>query len=646
MISKILVANRGEIARRVFRTCRELGIATVAVYSDPDRDEPHALEADEAVALPGSSPTETYLDIASILSAAKATGADAIHPGYGFLSENPDFAAAVVANGLTWIGPDPETIERMGSKVRAKRIMEEAGVPVLPSMELAGSSTLESAGLAMGFPVLVKASMGGGGKGMRLVHTREELLEAVHAAEGEALRSFGDGTVFLERYLDAARHIEAQIFGDRRGNVVFLHERECSIQRRHQKIIEEAPSPALDQASRDRLGAIAVDAGRAVGYVGAGTVEFLYQDDRFHFLEMNTRLQVEHPVTEMITGLDLVRLQIEVADGGAVPDVPPISGHAVEARLYAEDPSTFLPTSGRFDRFEFDPAPGIRVDSGVETGSEVSIHYDPMVAKVVAHGATRETAIAHLVAALRGARLHGPTTNRALLIGVLEHPEFAAGMTDIRFLERNEPAQLTSAAAAGNLESIAAMAAALSDQAEVRSSARVLTSLPSGWRNSPGVLHRRGYLGAEGPHDVGYRMTRAGVALDGEHAPVVVDLSPDSVTLAIDGIETEFRISRYDRIRWVDSALGSARLEESPRFDESGPEEVKGSLHAPMPGVILRVDIGVGDQVTEGQVLMVLEAMKMEHSLRAPHSGTVAEIRHLQGDQVSGGETLIVIEGA
>jgi acetyl/propionyl-CoA carboxylase alpha subunit len=339
MISKVLVANRGEIARRIFRTCRDMGISTVAVYSDADLDEPHMQEADQAVLLPGTAPADTYLNITAIMAAAKATDSDAIHPGYGFLSENAAFAREVIGAGLTWIGPPPEAMEVMGSKLAAKKLMDQVGVPTLPSFDLEGLSSMRSSAIALGFPVLVKASAGGGGKGMRVVGSEDELPDAIESAEREAKSAFGDGTVFLEKYLTAPRHVEIQVFGDSAGKVISLHERECSIQRRHQKIIEEAPSPALDPATRQAMGDAAVSAAKAVGYVGAGTVEFLYQDGEFFFLEMNTRLQVEHPVTEMVTGLDLVRLQIEIADGMGLPDRGPrIEGHAIEARLYAEDP--------------------------------------------------------------------------------------------------------------------------------------------------------------------------------------------------------------------------------------------------------------------------------------------------------------------
>jgi len=442
---KLLIANRGEIARRIQRTAREMGIATVAVFSEPDRDAPFVREADEAVALGGASPAESYLRIEAIMDAARRTGADAVHPGYGFLSENAALAAACRDGELTFVGPPPEVVAAMGSKLEAKRRMQHAGVPQLPSRELRdGASAAELARLAgeLGLPVVVKASAGGGGRGMRVVHSAAELGEAVASARREALSAFGDDTVYLERYLEAARHIEVQIFGDAHGRVIHLYERECSIQRRHQKIIEESPSTAITPVLSQKIRAAAVAAGEAIGYRNAGTVEFLLTPaGEFFFLEVNTRLQVEHPVTECVTGLDLVRLQIEVARGGALPaqeEVPTPRGHAIEARLYAEDPrSGFAPSTGTFHRFAFTLGSGLRLDSGVEDGSEVSVHYDPMLAKVIAWAPTRAEAAAKLANTLARAHLHGPHTIRDLLVRILRHPEFIAGATDTHFLQRH-----------------------------------------------------------------------------------------------------------------------------------------------------------------------------------------------------------------
>jgi len=661
-VAKILVANRGEIARRVFRTCREMGISTVAVYSEPDAGEPHAREADEAVLLPGAEAADTYLNIEAVLDAAERAGAGAVHPGYGFLAERADFARAVTEAGLTWIGPSPESIEIMGSKPASKALMKSAGVPTLESVEPEGfadvggdveaaaadveaaAAAVEAAAASIGYPLMVKASAGGGGKGMRVVEGPDLLLEAVEGARREAAAAFGDGSVFLERYLDSPRHVEIQVVGDTHGNVISLYERECSIQRRHQKIIEESPSPAVGERLRPEMGKAAVKAAKAVGYVGAGTVEFLVQEGEFHFLEMNTRLQVEHPVTEMVTGLDLVRLQIEVADGAVLGDeIPPIDGHAIEARLCAEDPlNNFLPVTGGFDKVWFPERVGLRVDSGVEAGSTVSVHYDPMIAKVITHAPTRDRAAAALSSALRRAHIHGSTTNRALLVRVLEHPEFLLGKTDTGFLDRHGAARLGRPLLDAEGERRAAAACALADQALERASARALPTISSGWRNSPSALQHRAFDGRHGRHDVRYSADAFRDEALGE--VVVVAASAGWVVLSVDGVEHRFDVARYGDLRFVDSDEGPARLVEAPRFPAAEAEGDEGALHAPMPGKVVSVGAGVGDAVTEGQVLVVLEAMKMEHALRAPHAGTVTAVRREAGDQVEADEVLVVID--
>ncbi len=646
-ISKILVANRGEIARRVFRTCQKMEISTVAVYSEPDATEPHAVEADEAVLLSGAAPADTYLNIEAVLAAAKETGADAIHPGYGFLAENSTFARAVTDSGITWIGPSPESIEIMGSKIESKRLMDQIGVPVLPSVEIQEGPSVGRAAAAIEFPVLVKASAGGGGKGMRIVSRPNDLAEAIESARREAAGAFGDDTLFLEKYLEAPRHIEIQVFGDTHGTVVSLFERECSIQRRHQKIIEESPSPGIKDAVREAMGEAAVEAAQAVEYVGAGTVEFLYQDDQFFFLEMNTRLQVEHPVTEMVTGVDLVRMQIEIAGGGALDEQPPRrSGHAIEARLYAEDPlNDFLPVTGRFHTFWFGEAEGLRVDSGIANGSEVSVHYDPMIAKVIAHGATRADAADRLASALRRAHIHGSMTNRALLVRVLESDEFLLGQTDTHFLERHDLENLARPLASERDEGLAAIAAALTDQAHERANAGVLPTIPSGWRNSLSQLQRRSYLGNHGEHDVAYSLGPSGFDAVGIGSIRVIEVHAEKASFTVDRDEHHYEVARYGDERFIDSASGPARLVATPRFPSIGPDEDVGSLHSPMPGQLIRVEVTVGDDVVEGQVLVVLEAMKMEHTLRSPHDGTVTEVRHDAGDQVEADAILVVVEG-
>ena len=492
-ISKLLIANRGEIARRITRTARAMDIATVAVHSDPDHDAPHVHEADESVALPGSTPRDTYLNIPAIIRAAQVTGADAIHPGYGFLSENAKFARACAEAGLVFVGPTPEVIESMGSKLAAKDLMARAGVPILPGATIDSIEDVPGAVERVGLPVLVKAAFGGGGRGMRVVRTPEE---AVEAAQREASSAFGNGTVFLERYLETPRHIEVQIFGDSHGNVIHLFERECSVQRLYQKIVEEAPSPVVDEALRHELGDVAVRAAQAMGYVGAGTVEFVMDTDRsFYFLEVNTRLQVEHPVTEMITGLDLVELQLRIARGEIMPESATnatIHGHAIEVRLYAEDvPAGYLPVSGDLTRFEIPPVDGLRVDSGYEGGSHVSTFYDAMLAKVISWAPDRTAAAETLAKALSAARLHGPTTNRDLLVRILRHPEFLAGDTDTAFLTRNDGAAL--GAPLVDDHSMHALAAALAAQAPRREHARVQSTVTTGFRNVPTMLQQTKY---------------------------------------------------------------------------------------------------------------------------------------------------------
>ncbi|MBD0323085.1 MAG: acetyl/propionyl-CoA carboxylase subunit alpha, partial [Aldersonia sp.] len=559
MISTVLVANRGEIARRVFATCRRMGLGTVAVFSDADADAPHVAEADAAVRLPGNAAADTYLRADLVIAAARSAGADAIHPGYGFLSENAQFARAVLDAGLVWVGPPVAAIESMGSKVEAKKLMDAAGVPVLAELDPAEVTQAD-------LPVLVKASAGGGGRGMRVVRTLAELPEQLAAARREAESAFGDPTVFCERYLETGRHIEVQVMADRHDTVWAVGERECSIQRRHQKVIEEAPSPLVERVPgmRERLFDAARLAAGAIGYEGAGTVEFLDDNDgSVYFLEMNTRLQVEHPVTECTTGLDLVRLQLQVADGYRLPAEPPsMRGHSIEARLYAEDPAHgWRPQSGKVHRaditgtanaFTVLTEPGVRVDSGVADGSVVSVFYDPMLAKVIAYGETRDEAARMLAGALTGARIHGLVTNRDLLVNVLRHPAFLAGDTDTAFFDRHGLDALARALVSEPDEVLSAVAAALADVAANRAVAQVVRALPSGWRNVPGELQRKIYEGPSGAvREVRYRHTRSGVRVDG-HDITVVTAAPDLVVLDMVGLRRRFDIARYGSLVCVD----------------------------------------------------------------------------------------------
>jgi acetyl/propionyl-CoA carboxylase alpha subunit len=647
MITRLLVANRGEIARRIFRTAREMGLATVAVYSDADAAMPFVREADHAVRLPGVSPGDTYLRGDLLLEAAQRSGADAIHPGYGFLSENADFARAVIAAGLTWVGPPADAIEAMGSKLGAKRMMRDAGVPTLPWAE-----NVDDAG-EVGFPLLVKASAGGGGRGMRVVREATELADAVAAASREAAAAFGDATVFLERYLDAPRHIEVQVFADQHGNLVSLFERECSIQRRHQKIVEEAPSPFVDAELRSRLGEAAIAAAKAVGYVGAGTVEFVMTaDGSYAFLEMNTRLQVEHPVTELITGLDLVRLQLMVAAGEALPPAalsPSLHGHAIEVRLYAEDAANgFLPATGTLRSFAVPD--GVRVDAGVESGSEVSPYYDAMIAKVIAHAPLRSEAAARLARALEASRVHGVTTNRDLLVRILREPEFLAGGTDTGYLDRHDPADLGRPLLAPDADLPHVVAAALAMQVVNRARARVWANLPSGWRNNPAIPQRLTLRAGENERTVEYRLGRAGeitMAVDGQPADVIMHSAADHlIDATVDGVRRRYDVVIPPDITFidVDSALGSSSYLVAPRFADPADQVVAGSLVAPMPGSVVRVLVNAGANVRKGDPLVVLEAMKMEHTVASPADGTVVEIRVEAGKQVDAGSVLAVVE--
>jgi propionyl-CoA carboxylase alpha chain len=645
-IHSVLVANRGEIARRVFATCRRRGLATVAVFSDADAGSPHVRDADSAVRLPGSAPAETYLRGDLVIAAARRTGADAIHPGYGFLAENAGVARSVRDAGLTWIGPDPETIEVMGSKVGSKHRMAAAGVPVLGLLDPA---TITDADL----PVLVKASAGGGGRGMRIVRTLADLPDAVASAAREAAAAFGDPTVFCERYLAAGHHVEVQILADAHGTVWALGERECSLQRRHQKVIEEAPAPLVDRIGGDlrkRLLAAGRDAAAAVGYLGAGTVEFLADDHGdFWFLEMNTRLQVEHPVTEGVTGTDLVGLQLDIAAGRPLTGTEPVmTGHAIEARLYAEDPADdWRPQTGTvvtFDvpgvtaRFGRSGLDGIRLDSGVENGSVVGTHYDAMLAKVVAYASTRAAAARQLAAVLGRTRVHGVTTNRDLLVASLLHPEFLAGTAGTGFYTAHPPAALT--AGAGLEPAIGALVAALSDAADERGP--LLPALPSGFRNIPVGYRSRTYAAGDEEIEVRYRFGRDGLEVPGMPALALVDAGPAAVVLDLDGVRRRWTVGRFDDRVVVDGPPGSVELRRVPRFTDPSAQLPAGALVAPMPGTVVRVDARIGDSVVAGQPLIWLEAMKMEHVVHAPAGGTVTALPVTVGQQVSQGTMLAV----
>ncbi|MEV6729760.1 biotin carboxylase N-terminal domain-containing protein [Streptomyces sp. NPDC051364] len=650
-LTSLLVANRGEIAVRVFRTARALGLATVAVHSDPDADALHVREADAAVRLPGAAPADTYLRGDLVIKAALAAGADAVHPGYGFLSENAGFAREVVAAGLTWIGPPPEAIEAMASKTRAKELMRAAGVPLLDPVDPADATAAD-------LPLLLKAAAGGGGRGMRVVRDLDTLKEELEAASAEARSAFGDGEVFAEPYVERGRHVEVQILADSHGTVWALGTRDCSLQRRHQKVIEEAPAPALPEALRTSLHEAAVAAARAVSYQGAGTVEFLVAaDGRPYFLEMNTRLQVEHPVTEAVFGLDLVALQLRIAEGSALPLTPPEpAGHAVEARLYAEDPAQdWRPQTGVLQTLA---VPGeVRVDTGFADGDTVGVHYDPMLAKVVAHAPTRAEAVRALAHALAGARIHGLTTNRELLVRSLRHPEFAEARLDTGFYERHLGA-LTEGSPDATL---AAVAAALADAAPAPDAP--LAARLGGWRNLRSQPQIRRYSAAGAEYEVRYRPARSGPPELVEHPGVrVLAAEPGRVTLEVEGVRRVFHVKRKSNTEgagaaeiYVDSppafgggtpAPGAHTLTPVPRFADPQDRTEPGSLLAPMPGTVVRVAEGLapGSAVTAGQPLLWLEAMKMEHRIVSPASGTLTALHATLGHTVEFGALLAVVQ--
>ncbi|GLY25432.1 acetyl/propionyl-CoA carboxylase subuit alpha [Micromonospora sp. NBRC 101691] len=622
------------------------------MHSDADADAPFVAEADQAVRLAGNTPAETYLRIDLILDAARRSGADAVHPGYGFLAENAAFATAVTDAGLTWVGPPAAAIAAMGDKMAAKELLARVGVPMLPTWTDPDAVT--------DFPVLVKASAGGGGRGMRVVRDAADLAEALASARRESAAAFGDGTVFVERYVERGRHVEVQIVGDGHGTLVALGERECSIQRRHQKLVEEAPA-VVPPDLRERLYAAAVAAGRAVGYVGAGTVEFLLAPTgEFFFLEMNTRLQVEHPVTELTTGLDLVRLQLLVAEGAPLPftQAPPADGHAIEVRLCAEDPAHgWRPATGALRRFavpgvavEFGglTRPGLRLDSGVADGSTVGVHYDSMLAKLVARGPTRTEAARLLAGALARAELHGVTTNRDLLVRVLRSPGFLAAEVDTGFLDRH-PEVFAPLLSADEMP-LTALAAALASAAARRAAAPVLASLPSGWRNVPAFPQVTRFAGADGEVEVRYRLDRADGLAEwstdppDERTVTLVAATGERVVLDVDGVRRAYRVHRVGSEVFVDGPEGATGLTELPRLPLPTAELAVGSLLAPLPGTVTRRHVEVGRRVTAGDLLLTLEAMKLEHPVLAPVDGVVTDLPVPAGGQVETGAVLAVVD--
>jgi len=653
-IDKVLVANRGEIALRVMRTCHAMGIATVAVYSDADADAPFVRYAEEAIRIGPPPARESYLVMNAILDAARMTGASAIHPGYGFLSENARFSEAVAEAGLVFIGPPAGVIEKLGSKQAAKRIAAAAGVPVVPGYSGDDQSTAAfvAAAGAIGYPLLVKASAGGGGKGMRIVRDSGDLAEAIDRARGEAASAFGDDTLLLEKYIERPRHIEIQILGDVYGHVVHLWERECSIQRRHQKVIEEAPSPALDPERRATMGRAAVDLGRVVGYVGAGTVEFIADPDHaFYFLEVNTRLQVEHPVTELTTGLDLIREQIRIARGEPLgyEAAPPQRGWAIEVRLCAEDPErAYLPTTGTLLAVEVpgqggDAQGSVRADLGVASGSEIGIHYDSMLGKIIAHAPTRREAAQRLRRALEQTWVPGLVTNREHLVKLLAHPAFLAGELDTHFLERHA-GELAARAPGLDHVRVAAIGLVLHDIAGRR---EPLALAPPGWRNVRFADQQITYKLGDADVIVGYHPVGAELELAIGGKPTRIsrfDVEGDRVWFVEHGRHRRsVRVARAGARAWVLSEGLLLSFVEQPRFPEPGTGAIAGGLTAPMPGKIVKVLVTEGQEVAANAPLVVLEAMKMEHTVRASAAGTVRAVHVAVGDQVDTDRVLAIV---
>ncbi len=666
MFDKILIANRGEIACRVAATARRLGVRTVAVYSDADARAAHVQASDEAVHIGAAPPRESYLQWQRIIEAARATGAQAVHPGYGFLSENEDFAQACADAGLVFIGPRPHSIRAMGLKAESKQLMARAGVPLVPGYHEADQdpALLQREADRIGYPALIKASAGGGGKGMRVVERSEDFAAALASCQREARNSFGSDAVLIEKYVQRPRHIEIQVFGDTHGQVVYLHERDCSVQRRHQKVLEEAPAPGLSPALRQRMGEAAVAAARAVDYVGAGTVEFIVEQDaydqpesmRFYFMEMNTRLQVEHPVTEAITGLDLVEWQLRVACGEPLPLSQaqiPLIGHAIEARICAENPErNFLPATGTLSVYRkpahaaFERAP-VRVDDGVRQGDTISPYYDSMIAKLIVHGDTREQALARLDAALAQTHIVGPSTNVAFLRQVVRSDSFAHARLDTALIQR-EAAQLFGQDPVGAGAAVAAVLAHLL-QAEQASAGADPFSARDGWQ-SHGTTRRRFELemGEQTLHaELVYG--RSGLQLqvgDGPALPLSWLVQGDALVVT----HAERLVSRVD---WQDETAhvftprGAARLRLIDRLAHAGDAASEGGrLTAPMPGKVVSFFVKAGDPVRSGQALAVMEAMKMEHTIAAPADGVVAELLYAPGDQVGEGAELLRLQAA
>ena len=659
MFRKILIANRGEIACRVIAAARDMGVRTVAVYSDPDRDALHVGLADEARRIGPAEARESYLKGDAILAAARETGAEAVHPGYGFLSENEDFAATCARSGVVFIGPTPDAIAAMGDKSAAKRLMEKAGVPLVPGYhgEQQDAAFLKKQADKIGYPALIKASAGGGGKGMRIVQDGNGFAAALESARREAKSAFGDDRVLIEKYLERPRHIEVQVFGDTQGNVVYLFERDCSVQRRHQKVLEEAPAPGLSERRRREMGEAAVAAAKSIRYTGAGTVEFIAgKDGNFYFMEMNTRLQVEHPVTEMITGLDLVQWQLKVAAGEPLPlkqEELVSRGHAIEARIYAENPAKgFFPSTGTLRHLRF-PSTAARVDSGVRQGDAITPHYDPMIAKLIVWGEDRAMALGRMRAALSACEIIGVSCNVEFLARTIASTAFASADLDTHLIERCS-AELFPADSGASDEELAAAALAELFAEEAQAAARAKTSgdphspwnRVDGWRLNLGSHHELVLAEGERKHGVTVHFTATGLKFSAGGREYALAGSDEDGVLRVTLGDASFRIRAVrDGLDWHLFRDGKHRVLTLQSVQTSlAPDAILGTLAAPMPGKVLQVLVETGAMVAKGTPLVILEAMKMEHSIAAPHDGRVAEIHFRAGEQVNEGAELLRLE--
>ena len=638
VFSTILVANRGEIASRIMSSAQKMGIKCVAVYVEADKNAPYLTQADQSVKL-----DTNYLDADAILNAAKMTHSEAIHPGYGFLSENADFASAVEQSGFIWIGPSASAIAKMGDKLKAKAITESAGLPTLPI-------ALTEADIdSIGFPLLIKASAGGGGKGMRIVNSAKDLADSIKITQGEAQQAFGDGTIFFESYIKKSRHIEIQILGDHHGNIIHLGERECSIQRRHQKIIEESPSPRLDSTLREQLGDAAISLAKKINYQSAGTIEFLFDDEtgKFWFLEMNTRLQVEHPVTEEVTGIDIVEQQLLIAGNQELnitqQDVV-WDGHAIEARIYAEDPeNNFLPSTGKLIANQIKPKAGIRWDSGVEAGMLIGTDFDPLLAKVIAHGSTRLDAARKLASELENTHFGGFVTNVEFLANVLRHKEFIQGNTTTGFIDEFSPSR--SLVLEDDQQRFVAITAALWLQGLNRSQAVVLENMPSGWNNARLPDQRIVFEMDDRLLEIHYKRNRDGsFTVDNLQQAIVHHWCESEVDIEIDGVRTLSSVTMEGDQLLVQCLGGNKLLNIQPRFVSSQEQEQQGSLVSPMPGKVVELHVKKGDRVKAGDNLLMIEAMKMNHNVKANEDGIIAELFVQENDQLDYGAVLMIIE--